>query len=66
MTVLKYDAVIKKPRDRDYYLIFFERSYVHHTHSKFHTLGLTDSGFMMVDTFGPLLGLFNVKKVQSG
>ena len=28
MTVLKYDAVIKKPGDRDYYLIFFERSYV--------------------------------------
>ena len=28
MTVLKYDGVIKKSRDLDYYFGIFERSYV--------------------------------------
>ena len=46
MTVLKYDDVIKK-------LMYFERSYQYHTHAKFHSQGLTGSGFMTEVLFAP-------------
>ena len=47
-------------------LVFLKDLVQNHIHAKFHTLGLTCSGFMMIRgplaTLSPSPGLFNVKK----
>ena len=61
MTVLKYDNVIKNSLDLGTILVFLKNLMWYHTHTKFHSQGLTGSGFM---TDGPFMSprLFNVKK----
>ena len=63
MTVLKYDDVIKEVMWH-WLIAIFENSY---THAKFHSQGLTGSGFMTGGKFYPSPPvLFNVKIAHTG
>ena len=50
MTILKYDDIIKNSSDLNYF--FIDLMY-YHPQAKFHGQGLTGSGFMTGDHFGP-------------
>ena len=53
MTVSRHDGVIKKSCDLDYYFVFFNDPMQYYTHAKFHSQGLTGSGFMEGGPFRP-------------
>ena len=64
MTVLKYDDVIKKSRDLDYYFGNFLKDLMqYHTWATFHSQAFTGSGF--IEEEAPHGYLLNAKKAQA-